>query len=43
MDIALTETGDWIIVDMGAGECSSFPPSLDPTEFYRKLKASLHS
>lgn len=37
MDIAQTEVGDWIIVDMGAGECSSLPPSLDPAVFYGKL------
>ena len=24
-------------VDMGAGECSSLPPSLKPIEFYRRL------
>ena len=31
------ETGDWIVVDMGEGECSSLPPSLEPTQFYGKL------
>jgi len=35
--VAQTETGDWIVVDMGAGECSSLPPGLEPTEFYSKL------
>ena len=28
MDIAQAEAGNWIVVDMGAGECSSLPPSL---------------
>jgi hypothetical protein len=37
MDVAQTEKGDWIVVDMGAGECSSLPPSLSPAVFYRSL------
>jgi ATP-grasp domain-containing protein len=37
MDIAQTEAGDWIVVDVGAGECSSLPPSLKPITFYRRL------
>jgi hypothetical protein len=37
MDVAQTEAGNWIVVDMGAGECSSLPPSLEPTRFYRRL------
>ena len=37
MDIAQAETGNWLVVDMGAGECSSMPPSLEPTIFYGKL------
>jgi hypothetical protein len=37
MDIAQADTGDWIVVDMGAGECSSLPPSLEPTRFYARL------
>jgi hypothetical protein len=37
MDVAQTETGNWIVVDMGAGECSSLPPSLEPMEFYRRI------
>jgi hypothetical protein len=37
MDVAHAKTGDWIVVDMGAGECSSLPPSLDATRFYRRL------
>jgi hypothetical protein len=38
MDVALTEAGDWIVVDMGAGECSSLPPGLEPTRFYQQLR-----
>ena len=41
MDIAQTEGGNWIVVDMGAGECSSLPPSLDPVHFYRKLNEAI--
>jgi hypothetical protein len=37
MDIAQAEAGNWIVVDMGAGECSSLPPSLEPTRFYSRL------
>ncbi|QEL16587.1 ATP-grasp domain-containing protein [Limnoglobus roseus] len=41
MDVGQTEGGDWIVVDMGAGECSSLPPSLPAAEFYGKLIESL--
>ena len=37
MDVAETESGLWLIVDMGAGECSSLPPSLPATQFYSRL------
>jgi hypothetical protein len=37
MDIAQADIGNWIVVDMGAGECSSLPPSLEPTRFYTTL------
>jgi hypothetical protein len=37
MDVAQTEAGNWIIVDMGAGEVSSLPPSMEPERFYGKL------
>jgi hypothetical protein len=37
MDVAQTEKGDWIVVDMGSGECSSLPPSLSPALFFRRL------
>jgi hypothetical protein len=41
MDVAETESGTWLIVDMGAGECSSLPPSLPATQFYRRLQERL--
>lgn len=41
MDVAQTEAGNWIVVDMGAGECSSLPPGSDPTQFYGKLAVLL--
>ena len=41
MDIAQTEAGAWIIVDMGAGEVSSLPPNLSPERFYGKLAAAI--
>lgn len=37
MDVARTEEGAWLVVDMGAGECSSLPPSLSAERFYRRL------
>ena len=37
MDVAQTEAGNWIVVDVGAGECSSLPPSLEPARFYGPL------
>jgi hypothetical protein len=37
MDVAQTEAGSWIVVDMGAGECSALPPSLPPERFYARL------
>ena len=37
MDIAETEIGSWLIMDMGAGECSSLPPSLPASQFYSRL------
>ncbi len=37
MDVAQTEAGNWVVVDMGAGECSSLPPGLEPARFYGRL------
>jgi hypothetical protein len=41
MDIAQTETGNWLVVDMGAGECSSLPSSLPASDFYRSLRTNM--
>lgn len=41
MDVAQTEGGTWLVVDMGAGECSSLPPSLPATTFYSQLQYTL--
>ena len=41
MDVAQTEAGDWLVVDMGAGECSSLPPSLPASVFYGRLCEAL--
>lgn len=41
MDVALTEGGAWLVVDMGAGECSSLPPSLTASQFYGRLREVL--
>ncbi len=38
MDVAQAEGGNWLVVDMGAGECSSLPPSLPATRFYLGLR-----
>ncbi|WP_020472195.1 ATP-grasp domain-containing protein [Zavarzinella formosa] len=43
MDVAQTEDGDWLIVDMGAGECSSLPPSLPADKFYNRLRDVLNT
>ncbi|MEZ6139554.1 MAG: ATP-grasp domain-containing protein [Zavarzinella sp.] len=40
MDVAETVQGDWLVVDMGAGECSSIPPSLPAETFYQRLMDS---
>lgn len=42
MDVALGDDGVWLIVDMGAGECSALPPSLPGSRFYERLAAVLH-
>jgi len=43
MDVAQSEAGNWIVVDMGAGECSSLPPSLEPTKFYSRLAEEIEN
>ena len=39
MDVAKSVAGRWLIVDMGAGECTRLPPNLKPDLFYRRLFA----
>lgn len=41
MDVAETERGAWVVVDMGAGECSALPPGLPPARFYARLRDAL--
>jgi hypothetical protein len=41
MDVAQTEEGSWLIVDMGSGECSSLPPSLSAADLYQRLRDSM--
>jgi hypothetical protein len=43
MDVAQTEDGSWLIVDMGSGECSSLPPSLSAIAFYSCLRDMLRA
>jgi hypothetical protein len=38
MDITQTESGQWLVMDMGAGECSALPPSLSANQFCERLK-----
>lgn len=42
MDVAQADDGRWLVVDMGAGECSSLPPSLPADAFYRRLRDVLN-
>ncbi len=41
MDIAQTAAGDWIVMEVGDGQVSSIPESIDPTDFYTRLTALL--
>jgi hypothetical protein len=41
MDVAQAEDGRWLVVDMGAGECSSLPPSLPAAKFYERLREAV--
>lgn len=36
-DIALTDTGEWIVLELGDGGVSTLPPTLDPRAFYRAI------
>jgi hypothetical protein len=41
MDVAQTEADNWIVVDMGSGECSALPPSLEASRFYTQLAETM--
>lgn len=41
IDVAKTEAGDWLLLEVGDGGVSMLPPQLDPLAFYRALKAHL--
>jgi len=36
-DIAFTEGGEWIVLELGDGGVSTLPPTMDPRAFYRAL------
>jgi ATP-grasp domain, R2K clade family 3 len=40
IDVARTQTGDWLLLEIGAGEVSALSPLLSPLAFYRALSAS---
>ncbi|MBO7745142.1 ATP-grasp domain-containing protein [Paenibacillus sp. MWE-103] len=37
MDIAKTEAGDWIIIEVGDGQVSTLPGGADPERFYQSI------
>jgi hypothetical protein len=37
IDVARTQKGDWLLLEIGAGEASALPPLLLPSSFYRAL------
>jgi len=41
MDIAQTEKGDWLIIELGDGQVSGLPEKADVRGFYQSLKANL--
>lgn len=38
LDVARTETGDWLIIEAGDGGVSSLAPNMDPLNFYQRLR-----
>lgn len=36
-DIALTDAGEWLVLELGDGGVSTLPPTMDPRAFYRAL------
>ena len=41
MDVALTEAGDWVIVELGDGQVAGLPDAVEPSMFYGSLFNSL--
>jgi len=41
IDVAKAEDGSWLIIEVGDGGVSLLPPLIDPTMFYRALRARL--
>jgi hypothetical protein len=39
-DIALTDAGEWIVLELGDGGVSTLPPTMDPRAFYRALSGA---
>lgn len=40
MDVALRDSGDWMIVELGDGQVAGLPDGADPAEFYRAIAAN---
>jgi hypothetical protein len=40
-DLALTEAGGWIVVELGDGQVAGLPDAADPADFYRRLAGAL--
>jgi hypothetical protein len=41
MDIACTAAGEWIVIELGDGQVSGLPSTIDPNEFYPRLAENL--
>lgn len=39
-DVAMLDSGEWVVVEVGDGGVSSLPPLMDPRDFYRALRAT---
>lgn len=37
-DVAMLESGEWVVVEVGDGGVSTLPPLMDPRDFYRALR-----
>lgn len=38
VDVAMLESGEWTVVEVGDGGVSTLPPLMDPRDFYRALR-----